>query len=84
MKCEDLGGFGTQIDLHPVPIVLKFTRDLIKCVLHPQTFRIHLLGLDGLTFDTFPKIADDHGFTNSKTWGHRNGRKLQHSGILVG
>ena len=43
-----------------------------------------MLSLDGLTFDTFPKIADHHGLTDSKTWGHRNGGKLKHSGILVG
>lgn len=84
MKREDLGGFSAEVNLDPVPIVFEFPRNPIKGVLHLEAFCINLLSLDGLTFDTFPKIADHHGLTDSKTWGHRNGGKLKHSGILVG
>ena len=84
MERKDLGGFGTQVNFDPVTILFEFAGNMLECILNSEAFTINLLVLDRLSFHTLPEIADHHGLTNSETWGHRNGWKLQHPRILVG
>ena len=76
MKREDLGGFSTQVNLDPVPIVFEFPRNPIKGVLHLEAFCIDVLSLDGLTLDTFPKISEHEVHTGSAKSPHGKGGEL--------